>query len=103
MLIKFKSEQSADFVMLADIAIPLLELMGTGAGNEGAVSGQALRDALGKLESGLKQQPSAEPAETDEDDEEQEPEIALSVRAAPLLAMLHKAAAEDGYVMWQED
>ncbi|MGJ8688893.1 MAG: DUF1840 domain-containing protein [Gammaproteobacteria bacterium] len=102
MLIKFKSEQSGDFVMMSDIAIPLLKLMGASGKSEGAVSKDALHDALSQLESGLKQQQNAE-SNTEDDDEEQEPAIALSTRAAPLLAMLRKAAAEDGYVMWQED
>jgi len=102
MLIKFKSEQSGDFVMMSDIALPLLKLMGASGKNEGAVSKDALHDALSQLESGLKQQQNAE-TNTEDDDEEQEPAIALSTRAAPLLAMLRKAAAEDGYVMWQED
>lgn len=104
MLIKFKSEQSGDFVMMSDVALPLLKLMGTGGNTEGAVSEDALRDALRRLESGLKQQESAQQTQPEDDeDDEQEPTIALNTRAAPLLAMLHKAAAENGYVMWQED
>ncbi len=102
MLIKFKSKQSGDFVMMSDVALPLLKLMGTGGKTEGAVSENALRSALSKLESGLQQLDSTQ-EETNDEDEEQEPAIALQTRAAPLLAMLRKAAAEDGYVMWQED
>lgn len=105
MLIKFKSEQSGDFVMMSDVALPLLKLMGTGAKSEGAVSKDALRDALSRLEDALQQQQNAQATteEDDDGDEEQEPVIALHTRAAPLLEMLRKAAAEDGYVMWQED
>jgi len=102
MLIKFKSEQSGDFVMMSDVALPLLKLMGSGGNTEGAVSENALRSALSQLESGLQQHESAQ-SEANEEDEEQEPAIGLHTRAAPLLAMLRKAAAEDGYVMWQED
>jgi len=102
MLIKFKSEQSGDFVMMSDIALPLLKLMGASGKSEGAISKDALRDALNQLESGLKQHKRAE-SNTEEDDEEQEPAISLTTRAAPLLEMLRKAAVEDGYVMWQED
>lgn len=102
MLIKFKSEQSGDFVMMSDIALPLLKLMGASGKTEGAVSKDALHDALSRLESGLKQLQNSE-TNTEEDDEEKEPAIALNTRAAPLLEMLRKAAAEDGYIMWQED
>ena len=103
MLIKFKSEQSGDFVMMSDVALPLLKLMGTGGKTEGAVSEQALHRALQQLEKGLQQQTESTPTTHDEDEDEEEATVALSTRAAPLLAMLRKAAAEDGYVMWQED
>ncbi len=102
MLIKFKSEQSGDFVMMSDVALPLLKLMGTSGNTEGAVSDKALHSALRQLETGLQQQEKNQ-VEPEDDDEEQEPALALSTRAAPLLEMLRKAAAEDGYVMWQED
>lgn len=102
MLIKFKSEQSGDFVMMSDVALPLLKLMGASGNTEGAVSDKALHSALRQLETGLQQQEKNQ-VEPEDDDEEQEPALALSTRAAPLLEMLRKAAAEDGYVMWQED
>lgn len=102
MLIKFKSKHSGDFVMMSDVALPLLKLMGASGNTEGAVSEAALHEALQQLEKGLQQQARLE-ADIDEDDEEHESKIALSTRAAPLLAMLRKAAAENSYVMWQED
>tara|TARA_R100001377_G_scaffold84915_1_gene69605 strand:+ start:1202 stop:1549 length:348 start_codon:yes stop_codon:yes gene_type:complete len=101
MLIKFKSEQSGDFVMTSDVALPLLKMMGASGKSEGAVSSDALRTALGQLESALRQLP-AQDQDQDEDDEA-EANVSLATRASPLLAMLRKAAAEDGYVMWQED
>ncbi len=100
MLIKFKSEQSGDFVMMSDVAIPLLKMMGMSGNTEGAVSAQDLRDALSRLELGLKQIPKQD--QHDDEDEEQEENVSLATRASPLLAMLRKAAAEeDAYVMWQ--
>ena len=41
----------------------------------------------------------------DAQDEEadNEPPVAMSQRAIPLLEMLRRAAADDGYVMWQPD
>lgn len=103
MLIKFKSEQSGDFVMMSDVAMPLLKMMGASGKSEGAVSSAALRDSLASLESALQQVPAQEQDREDEEGEEKEKNVSLATRASPLLAMLRKAAAEDGYVMWQED
>ena len=100
MLIKFKSEQSGDFVMMSDVAIPLLKMMGASGKPEGAVSSDELRASLARLESALKQLPVQD---QDDDEEEEDANVSLATRASPLLAMLRKAAAEDGYVMWQEE
>lgn len=104
MLIKFKSEQSGDFVMMNDVAIPLLKMMGASGKSEGAVSAQELRDSLARLESALQRIPERdEDLDDDEEEEKEEANVSLTTRASPLLAMLRKAAAEDGYVMWQEE
>lgn len=102
MLIKFKSEQSADFVMMSDVAMPLLKMMGASGNSEGAVSSDELRASLSRLESALQRVP-AQDEDQDEDAEDAQANVSLATRASPLLAMLRKAAAEDGYVMWQED
>lgn len=103
MIIKFQSEDSGEFVMLSHVAEPLLKMMGTSGGNEGAVSGDNLSTALSRLEASL--QLRAEPAEdgADEEDEEVETPVALSTRATPLLQMLRTAAENDGYVMWRPE
>lgn len=102
MLIKFKSEQSGDFVMMGDVALPLLRMMGNSGKPEGAVSGQELRDSLTRLETALQRIPKRE--ENDEEvEEEEQASVSLTTRASPLLAMLRKAAGEDGYVMWQQE
>lgn len=104
MLIKFKSEQSGDFVMMSDVALPLLKMMGASGNSEGAVSADELRKSLTRLESALQQLPAQdqEPDEN-EDKDEAEANVSLATRASPLLAMLRREAAEGGYVMWQED
>ena len=105
MLIKFKSKESGDFVMMSDVALPLLKMMGTSAMSKGAVSADELRASLSRLESALTQVPEKVPeADADQDDEEKEAKLSLATRASPLLEMLRREAAEDdGYVMWQED
>jgi hypothetical protein len=100
MLIKFKSEQSGDFVMMSDFAIPLLKMMGASGKSEGAVSSDELRASLSRLENALQKIPAQDQGD---DEEEEDANVSLATRASPLLAMLRKAAAEDGYVMWQEE
>ncbi len=53
MLIKFHSEESAEFVMLADTADQLLAMMGHGGSTEGSISGEALGSALNRLSSAI--------------------------------------------------
>lgn len=102
MLIKFESEHSGNFVMLSDVALPLLKMMGMSGNTEGAVSEENLATALATLESAL--QRANQPArDSDDDDDEDDAPIGLSTRASPLLEMLRKAKREGGYVMWRPE
>jgi len=113
MLIKFQSPHAGSFIMLSDVAFPLLHMMGLSANPQGAVSGAEMRLALKTLELALEQasQPEPEPeteteTETDSEDDEATPPIALAIRAAPLLDMLRREGEEGGeesYIMWQPD
>lgn len=100
MLIRFKSDKSGSFIMQESVAVPLLRMMGMSGNPEGAVSEDELKTALRRLEAALasERQPSPE-----EEEGEEEPAIGLAVRATPLLEMLRRAQAADGYVMWQPD
>lgn len=114
MLIKFSSEQSADFVMLHSAADHLLSMMGHGGSTEGSVSGEALVNALDRLNSAIAREQDSptnadlddkeEGEDTDEGEGSDEPkQVALPARAAPLIAMLRRAKDADGYVMWRQD
>ncbi len=94
--------------MMGHVALPLLRMMGGSGNTEGAVSGELLDEALQKLEAALQHvEPTAtEPVngtEDEKDEEEKQPKVAVSTRALPLLEMLRRAKAADGYVMWQPD
>ncbi len=94
--------------MMGHVALPLLRMMGGSGNTEGAVSGELLDEALQKLEAALQQSaaPIDEPmdgTEKEEDEEEKQPRVTVSTRALPLLEMLRRAKAADGYVMWQPD
>ncbi len=112
MIIKFKSDKAGEFIMMGHVALPLLRMMGGSGNTEGAVSGELLDEALQKLEAALQQSaaPINEPideaedgTEKEEDEEEKQPRVTVSTRALPLLEMLRRAKAADGYVMWQPD
>ncbi|MEX0739958.1 MAG: DUF1840 family protein [Pseudohongiella sp.] len=118
MLIKFYSEESAEFVMLGSTADQLLTMMGHGGSTEGSVSGEALASALERLVStiarvqarGQDSPANASPDEPeegdgwDDDEESDEPkEVPLPARAEPLVTMLRRARDADGYVMWRPD
>ena len=105
MLIRFTSDVAGHFIMLGDNALPLLRLMGMSGREQGAVSGEDLRQALQTLQAGLQRaaELAARPAQESEDDDEDVVPVSLQRRALPLLEMLQRAAREDGYVMWQPD
>lgn len=105
MLIRFTSDVAGHFIMLGDNALPLLRLMGMSGREQGAVSGEDLRQALQTLQAGLQRaaELAARPAQESEDEDEDVVPVSLQRRALPLLEMLQRAAREDGYVMWQPD
>ncbi len=109
MIIKFKSDKAGEFIMMGHVALPLLRMMGGSGNTEGAVSGELLDEALQKLEAALQQaaapraSDSGEKSAEEQDEEEKQSRVSVSTRALPLLEMLRRAKAADGYVMWQPD
>jgi len=106
MLIRFTSDVAGPFIMLGDNALPLLRLMGMSGSEQGAVSGEDLRQALQRLQTGLQRTADMAdgPLSTGEEHEQDEAvPVSLQRRALPLLEMLQRAVRDDGYVMWQPD
>ncbi|MCC6713748.1 MAG: DUF1840 domain-containing protein [Gammaproteobacteria bacterium] len=102
MLVRFRSKESAEFVMLGDIAVKLIQLMGHSGTIPGAIAADDVPAALERLREALAIQGAA-PAPEPEDEEEageREPPVTLANRAYPLIEMLKAAAANDSYVMW---
>ncbi|MCG3203148.1 MAG: hypothetical protein NFCOHLIN_03067 [Gammaproteobacteria bacterium] len=104
MLVRFRSKESAEFVMLGDIAVKLIQLMGHSGTIPGAIASEGVPAALQRLREALETQ-GAEPAPAPESGEEEEPgergpRVTLANRAYPLIEMLKAAAANDSYVMW---
>lgn len=104
MLVRFRSKESAEFVMLGDIAVKLIQLMGHSGTIPGAIAADDVPAALERLREALAIQGAA-PAPGPEDEEEageREPPVTLANRAYPLIEMLKAAAANDSYVMWDQ-
>lgn len=103
MLVRFRSKESAEFVMLGDIAVRLIQLMGHSGTIPGAIAAEGVPAALQRLREAL-DAVGAEPAPSPENEEaetgEREPRVTLANRAYPLIEMLKAAAANDSYVMW---
>jgi hypothetical protein len=101
MLIKFESKKAAPFIMQSVIAEQVLAMAGQGGMTEGSISGAAISEAIASLDKALVQQPEIL-AESIDEDEEQE-QISLAARAAPLREMLQHALQTDCYVMWRPE
>lgn len=113
MLVTFRSTATGSITMFGDTAKQLLSMMGASGRIPGAFVGEDVGDALGKLESSLSSlrsqttdhQTPAPPAVNEdmeaEEEEDQEPPVAIAVRAAPLLDLLRQASAAKAEVSWE--
>ncbi len=100
----FKCKAYGEFTMFGDVADKLIKMMGHSGTVPGALSAEDVPAALARLKQAIE---SAEESEmeipaAEENNDEEEPPISLSLRAFPLLEMLTAAARENTYVMWYE-
>lgn len=112
MLITFNSKSHNDVTMFGNIAESLISMMAFTTDVPGAIRAEDVAMALANLESNLARvkqssilnqeaQQSIDINDDDNDDDDIEPEINISVRAMPLIALLKSAVASKNYVMWQ--
>ena len=88
--------------MFGDIAITLLKLMGHSGTVPGALLAEEVPPALDRLRKAVAVQPAAVPKAADGDEEdENEPLVALGHRALPLIELLASAATANCDVMWE--
>lgn len=103
MLVTFHTETHADILMFGDIAVQLLKLMGHSGTVPGALLADEVPAALDRLQNAVATHPAAVPKATDsggDDDEANEPPVALAHRALPLIELLTAAAAARCDVLW---
>lgn len=103
MLVRFRSKQSADFIMFGDVAKTLITMMGHSGAIPGAMSAAEVPAALARLQHALSGESVIAPAPAADagDEPAGDQAVTLGRRAVPLVEMLRAAAAAGGYIMWE--
>lgn len=109
MLVVFRSTATESITMFEEVAIGLLKLMGATGRIPGALGPEDVGPALRRLESATEQIRAGTRAGSiglahdkgTPDDDECEPPVDLVTRAAPLIAVLKRAAAAHAELMWE--
>ena len=106
MLYRFKSQATADVVMLEPNARQLLDIIGKTPGAQGIITVDQIPAAVSALEAAVSHEQAKNrhngdqfAAENHEEPAERE-HVALHQRAAPLIDMLKRSAAEGKDVVW---
>ena len=102
MLITFKCKSYGNIPMLGDVAISLIKLMGHSGTVPGAISAEDIPEALSLLKKGLENTSSLEALNVSSQDDDEEPEVGLALRAFPLIELLTNAEKEKCNVMWDK-
>ena len=106
MLVRFRSTETESITMFGDVALQLIRMLGASGAVPGAIYAENIPAAVQRLRQQLAletQSGSAPSGDTTEDEEQEdrEPPIALRARAQPLIEILERAAAANAPVMWE--
>ena len=105
MLITFYCQEYENITMFGNVAKRLLTMMGHSATIPGAILAQDIPQALSRLQQGIEQEKlknqrvTKEEAKKDQDDDDFE--VSLAIRALPLIKMLQAASKNQCNVMWK--
>ncbi|WP_343592249.1 DUF1840 domain-containing protein [Paracidovorax wautersii] len=106
MLYKFKSRATADLIMLEANARQLLQIIGKSPDAHGIVTVAQMPAALEALEAAVSEDQARSKDSAEDEGEEgaggdkAAPAVHLHQRAAPLIDMLRRSAAEKADVIW---
>ena len=106
MIYKFKSEVSADIIMMGPDGDKVLRLIGKEPAPRGILEAEAMPAAIAAIERAIVAAKAVDvEAAEDEDDDRSEREaeaqaVRLQQRAWPLLDMMKRAAAADKDIVW---
>ena len=105
MLITFRTETYADITLFGDIAVQLLKMVGHSGAVPGAILAADIPAALARLKQALAANQAVAPADTQdeeaEDEDANEPTVGLAQRAFPLIELLTAAAKAHSNVAWE--
>ncbi|HEY0296661.1 MAG TPA: DUF1840 domain-containing protein [Bordetella sp.] len=101
MLITFHSKATANVLMRAEDAAPLLRAAGKTIGSDFPTHGVFTPDQLVAAIAGLEAAIHAAPPPLDDDSDPRHTKVTLRQRAFPLLEMMHKALAADAAITWE--
>lgn len=106
MLVRFSSVNAESITMFGDVAVQLIKMLGASGSVPGAIGAEDIPAAVKRLRQELHtqavQHTGPESAVRDEPDNEyQEPPVALTTRAGPLIDLLARAGAANASVMWE--
>lgn len=99
MPITFTTKSYADITMLNDVGEEMLKMMGFGKVKPGAIVAKDIPQALANLQNKLANENDQK--EQDTADDEDQPSVALSTRAMPLLELLKSASDNDNDISWR--
>jgi hypothetical protein len=104
MLVKFSCNVHGDITMFGDDAKHLLKMMGHSGTIPSAIYADDVPAALERLKKAVdaKQVKPVEDSSSD-DDEQNEPQVDIALRAFPLIEMLTAAAKDNCNVMWDKN
>lgn len=104
MLYKFKSRATADVIMLEANGRQLVQIMGKTPGQGGIVTVEQIPGAIAAIEAAIaadeRARAQAAQEAQDEDGGDRPEPVHLRQRAAPLLDMLRRSAAQERDVTW---
>jgi cyclopropane-fatty-acyl-phospholipid synthase len=103
MLYKFKSRATADLILLEPHGRQILQIIGKSPDVRGIVTAAQIPSAIAALEAAVvadEAQPPADDADENAEQEERRDSVRLRQRAAPVIDMLKRSAAEDTDVVW---
>ena len=104
MLIRFSSVETQSITMFGDIAMKLIKMLGASGAIPGAIGAEDIPAAVQRLRQQLNAAAKMDTAnrESDQDEKDREPPVALATRAGPLIDILERAAAGKVPVMWEK-
>ena len=100
MLVQFNSDAYESITYFDNVAHQLLSMMGHSGIIPGALLARDIPNALQNLAQSIDDYQDITTEQSDVEDENEEPEISIKIRAVPLINMLKAAEKESSNIHW---